>query len=297
MAVVAANTVAINKVTASGAAMAIIANSVTAMTEINSRSDAVIAVASSPAAISAVAADSYAWASFQASPFFAANLALVIANLIGVVPSSYPTLNSIIASASALTLVSGSVAAVEALASNAAAMAALAVSPNLGIILSSASAMAVIGPNVGAMTSFLNSSGAWDGLFASSVAKGFIVISTALVDVITGNSALRTYLAAISVTKTATGVPDGNATALQPFGGVPAKLITLTAKEAGIAATSNNYNFGGSVAAGSTALSTLSLTAVATAAHVAGYTDMTWNLQGIGVTAATLPIISYVDMT
>jgi hypothetical protein len=297
MALLASNSVAIDIVAKETAIMGIIANSTPAMTEIISRSVATNRIAKYPGAISAVAASSTAFAQYLGGPFFSANLPLALANMIGVSPATFPTLASIIASASALSLVANSLSAVQALASNADAMTALSVSPNLGIILSSAVAMSVIGPNTVAMTSFLNASGAWSGLFSSSVAKGFIVSSTPLVNVVAGNAALITYLKTLSVVASATGIPDGNATALQPFTGLPAKVLTLLAKEAGIAATFSNYNFGGSVLAGSQAGNVLALTAAAQLPHVAGYTGMTWNLGGIGVTAATLPIITYVDMT
>lgn len=297
MALVANNAVAIDIVAKDSTVMGIIANSTPAMTEIVARSTATNRMASYPGAISAIAASSTAWTRYLAGSFFADNLPLALANMIGVSPAAFPTLASIIDSPTALGKVAANTSAVQALASNSAAMTALSTSPNLGIILGSATAMAVIGPNTTAMTSFLNASGAWAGLFASSVAKGFIVVSTPLVNVIAGNAALITFLGARSVTASATGIPDGNATALQPFAGVPAKLLTLSAKEVGIAATFSPYNFGGSVMAGANAGTTLSLTAASTLAHVAGYSGMTWNLQGIGVTAATLPIITYVDMT
>jgi len=297
MALVANNAVAIDIVAKETAVMGIIANSTPAMTEIVSRSTATNRMASYPGAISAIAASSGAWARYLAGPFFADNLPLALANMIGVSPATFPTLASIIASPLALGKVAGNTSAVQALASNSAAMTALSTSPNLGIILSSATAMDVIGPNTAAMTSFLNSSGAWAGLFASSVAKGFIVVSTPLVNAIAGNSALLAYLGGLSKTLSATGIPDGNATAMQPFTGAPVKLLVLSAKEAGIAATFSPYNFGGAVMAGANAGATLSLTAAATLTHVAGYSNMSWNLQGIGVTAATLPIINYVDMT
>lgn len=298
MALVTANSVAIDIVAAQTSIMGIIASSTLAMTEIISRATATAKVASYPGAIVAVSKSSTAWTAYQAGPYFSVNLPVVLANLIGVSPSSYPTLASIIADATALGKVATSTSAVQALASNSAAMSTLAVSPNIGIILASPVAMAVIGPNSTAMGSFLGSAGAWAGLFASSIAKGYIVASTALVDIIAANSALLTYLGTIAVNNfSASGIPDGNATSLQAFAGAPAKLLTLKAKEAGIAATYSPYNFGGSSMAGSQAGATLQLTAAAQLAHVAGYVGMTWNLQGIGVTAATLPIITYVDMT
>lgn len=294
---ITSNATAIDIVASETAVMGIVANSIEFMGDIAARAIATQRMSAYPGAINAIAKVPSAWSTYMAGQYFATNLATALANLIGVSPADYPTLSSIIADAAALAKVASNTAAVQALASNSSAMTVLSTSPNLGIILSSATAMAVIGPNTTAMTSFLNSSGAWSGLFASSVAKGFIVSSTPLVNAIAGNSALLTYLGTLSKTLSATGIPDGNATALQAFTGAPAKLLTLSAKEAGIAATFSPYNFGGSPMTGANAGATLSLTATAQLAHVAGYTGMTWNLQGIGVTAATLPIITYVDMT
>ena len=304
MAVVAANSLAIAVVAANTATMPTIANSSAAMTEINSRSAAVAIISAQSGAVIAISNSTAGWASFMAGSYFATNLPTILANLIGVSTTTYPTLNSIIADATALTKVAASKSACQALASNSAALTTLSTSSNLGIILGSYIAMGVIGPNTSAMTSFINSSGAWSGLFASSVAKGYIVTSTPLVDAVAANSALLTYLNTIAVKNVAaTGIPDGNATALQAFitvPALPAKLLTLAAKEVGIAATYSNYNFGGSSMAGTQAGATLSLSGTGVGGQpvtVAGYTGMMWNLQAIGVTAATLPIITYVDMT
>jgi len=297
MALVTGNSVAIGIVAAQTAAMAVIANSTTAMGAIVASSSSMSSMAAQPGAVAAIASSSAAWASYMGSSYFSANLPTTLANIIGVSPSAFPTLSAMIASAPTLALIAKNTTAVQALASNSAAMTTLAGSSNIGVILGSATAMAVIGPNTTAMGSFLGAAGAWAGLFASSIAKGYIVSTTALVDIVAANSALITYLKSISVMTSATGIPDGNATSLQPFSGIPAKVLVLLAKEAGIAATYSPYNFGGSPMAGAQAGATLSLTAAAQLAHVAGYTNMTWNLQGIGVTAATLPIITYVDMT
>lgn len=298
MALVAADTVAIDTVAKETAIMPIIAASAPAMVEIVSRPIAMTKMATYPGSITAISKVPAAWASYLASGFFAANLPLALANMIGVSPSAFPTLDSIIADPVALGKVAANKSAVQALASNSAAMTTLANSPNIGVILGSTVAMAVIGPNATAMGSFLGASGAWAGLFASSIAKSFIVASTALVDIVAGNGALITYLKTIAVNNVlAPGIPDGNATAMQPFVGAPAKLLMLSAKEAGIAATFSNYNFGGSAMTGANAGATLTLSAAAQVPHVAGYTGLTWNLQAIGVTAATLPIITYVDMS
>ena len=304
MALVASNSAAIDIVAKQTSIMGIIAGSSLAMTEINSRSTATAKMAAQPGAITAISNSATGWASFQAGPYFATNLPIVVANLIGVSTTTYPTLSSIISDATALAKVAANKAAVQALASNSSAMSTLAVSSNIGIILGSTIAMGVIGPNSTAMTSFLNASGAWSGLFGSSVAKGYIIASTALVDAIAANSALLTYLGTIAVKNvSATGIPDGNPTSLQAFIAspvLPAKLLTLSAKEVGIAATYSNYNFGGSSMTGTQAGTTLSLSGTGAGGqptHIAGYMAMTWNFQGPGITAATLPIITYVDMT
>lgn len=297
MAMIASNVAAITIVAEKTSIMPIIAGSSLAMTEIVSRKFATTKMASYPGSISAISQVASAWASYLAGPYFGDSIALVVVNLVGLSSVSYPTLGAIIDDAAALGLVSKNKQAVQALASNTQAMSSLATSPNIGVILGSSLAMAVIGTNVGAMASFLNASGAWAGLFSSSVAKGYIVASSALVDAIAANAALITYLKTISITTSASGIPDGNATSLQAFTTVPSKVLTLTAKEAGIAATYSPYNFGGTPMTGASAGASISLTSVANLAHVAGYTNMTWNLQGIGVTAATLPIITYVDMT
>jgi hypothetical protein len=294
------NTVAIDTMAKEATNMPLVANSTIAMGHIVTRPVAMTRMATYPGSITAIADVPAAWAAYLASAYFAANLPLALANLIGVSPSTFPTLDSLIASPITLGKIAAKTQAVQALASSGPAMTALSTSPNLGIILGSATAMAVIGPNTTAMTSFLNASGAWAGLFASSVAKGFIVKSTPLVDVIKANAALREYLAPLAKTLTAPGVPDGNATSLQPYLTMPAKVLTLGARENGIAATYGDYNFGGDVVAGTGALAIMPLTGAATLPprlHVAGYTNMSWNFNGIGVTAATVPVITYVDMT
>lgn len=298
MALVASNAVAIDIVAKQTSIMGIVANSTQAMTEINSRSTATNKMASYPGAIVAISSVTTAWSSYMAGPYFATNLALALANLIGVSPITFPTLSSIIADATALGKVAINKAAVQALASNSAAMSTLATSSNIGIILGSSIAMAVIGPNTTAMSSFLGSSGAWAGLFASSVAKGYIVSSTALVDAIAANSALLTYLGTLSkITQPAT-IPDGLPGTFQNFDGTqPTKVLVLSAKEVGIAATYSDYKLSGTSVAGSAASVSMHLSSTAWVAGVAGYTGLTWDLLAAGVTAATLPIIKYVDMT
>jgi hypothetical protein len=148
------------------------------------------------------------------------------------------------------------------------------------------------------MGSFLGASGAWSGLFSSSIAKGYIVSTTALVDIVAGNSALITYLTGLSAITQPASVPDGVVGTFQTFNGTqPSKVLILAVKEVGIAATYSDYNLRGSPQAGTAAGATLHVSSTAWTTHVAGYTGLTWDFQGIGITAATLPIIKYVDMT
>jgi hypothetical protein len=298
MATLVDSSIAVNLVAASAPSMSAVAGSVNAMDSIVSSAIAMPIITASLTAMTAIAANGTAFTNLLSSSFFAANAKNALANLAGLTPSDYSTVNAMIDDADALTAIVAAPKAVAVLAGDNTALSYLATSANLGIVLNSTIAMGILGPNTTAMSAFLGNPDAWVPLFASSTVKGYIVSSTALVDIIAGNGALKTYLTSISSVITAAGTPDGNASSLQPFTGMPAKVLTLQAKESGIAATANNYNFGGSVLAGSTAGDTLSLSAAgAQRVHVAGYTAMTWNLQGIGVTAATLPVVTYVDMT
>lgn len=300
MALVAGNTAAIDVVAKETAIMSIVANSSAAMTEIVSRPVATQTVAANKGAILAISKVVSAWGAYKAGPSFSSNLALIVANLISVEPNDFPTLDSIIADATALAKVALNTQAVETLASSGAALTALANSSNLSIMLGSSTAMAVLGPNTSAMSSFLGVSSAWSLLFSSSVSKGFIVASTALVNVIAANASLLTYLETLSVTAQPASVPDGVSGAFQAFDSivpVPAKLLIIKAKEVGIAATFSNYEFKGTPQAGANAAAILSLTGTYFIAHVAGYTGLVWDFKAAGVTAATLPIIKYVNMT
>lgn len=296
MALVASNPVAIDIVAKQTSVMSIIANSPPAMTEIVSRSSATNRMASYPGAITAISKVPAAWASYLSGPFFGSNIALALANLIGVSPGNYPTLNSIIADANALALVAKNGQAVSALASSSSALSTLAASSNVGIVLGSATAMAVLGPNTSAMTSFLNTPSARAGLFASSVAKGFIAASTALVDVIAGNPDLITFLTGMSKVTAGPDVPDALSGVFQVFNGIPSKVLIVAVRGNHIAATYADYQLRGTPQAGSQAGAVLSLNAFSVP-HVAAYTNLFWDLRAAAATAAGQIEIRYIDMT
>lgn len=209
MALVASNAAAIDVVAKETSIMNIIANSSAAMTEIISRPAAAYTMAANQGAILAISKVASAWGAYKAGSSFATNLPLIVANLISVEPNDFPTLNSIIADATALGKVALNKQAIEALASSSAALTNLANSSNLSIMLSSTLAMSVLGPNTSAMSSFLGVSSAWNLLFSSSVSKGYMVTSTALVDVIAANASLMTYLGTLAITAQPASVPGG----------------------------------------------------------------------------------------
>jgi hypothetical protein len=291
------SSIAVNLVAASAPTMTILASEVNAMSSIAASALAMPVMASSATAMARIAANNTAFNTFLDSPFFGANRKNAIANLVGLNPNSYADLNAMIDDAAALTAIVGNAKASKAFAADADAIAYLATSANLGIVLGSSIAMSVIGPNNDAMSAFLANSNAWSTLFASGTVKGYIATSTPLVDSIAANAPLITYLTTLAVTETASAVPDGAIGTYQTFPGAPAKVLVLKAKEAGIAATSNTYQLSGSAYAGSSANETLLLTSTSQRTHVAAYSNLSWDLIGIGITAATKPILTYVDMT
>jgi hypothetical protein len=298
MTLLADSGVAVNLVAASQSSMNAVSGSVNAMDAIVASSIAMPIITASSVAMTAIGANATALANLFSSSFFAANRKNVIANLAGLVPSDYADVNAMIDSAAALTAIVASPTAVNALATDSAALSYLATSANLGIVLGSTVAMAILGPNVTAMTAFLGNPDAWVSLFASSTVKGYIAASTDLVDVVAANSALLDYLLTISAVKQPGVVPDGLSGVFQTFPGMPASILTLTVKEVGIAATFSNYKIGGATSAGTAAGETLNVSSQVPQAHVAAYSGgITWDFLGAGVTLATQPIVTYVDMT
>jgi hypothetical protein len=288
---------AVNIVASSTSAMSLVAASTNAMNPLTTSSIAMTIVANKASAMSAIAANEVAYSTFLASPYFSANRKNVIASLIGLTSSDYVDINAMIDDAAALTTIASNKNAVTALASSSAALGHLATSANLSIVLNSTIAMAILGPNVTAMTAFLGNPDAWASLFASTAVKGYITSSTGLVDAIAANTDLLAYLTGISTSKSPGVVPDGISGTFQTFPGLPAKILTLSVKEIGIAATYSTFNLGGATTAGTAAGEDLRVSSTVPKVHVAAYSGVTWDFQGAGVTLATQPIVTYVDMS
>jgi hypothetical protein len=298
MTLVADSSISMNLLVANAADMSVVASSVNAMDAIKVSAVAMPRVTGSAIAMTAIAANDAAFTTLLSSTLFAANAKNALANLAGLNPASYANVNAMIDSNTALTAIVASSKAVTVLATLSSALTYLATSANLGIVLNSSIAMAILGPNTTAMTAFLGNPDAWASLFANTSVKGYIAASTSLVDTVAANADLLTYLLTISAVKEPGVVPDGLSGTFQTFPGMPASILTLTVKEIGIAATFSNYKLGGATSAGTAAGETLNVSSQVPQAHVAAYSGgITWDFLGAGVTLATQPIVTYVDMT
>jgi hypothetical protein len=292
-------------------------------------------VVANPAAAQLMATDTTAMLYLATSP----NLSLVfpsntIVNAIAAVPASIEALavhgNLTVALTNPIlaTAIGGSLAALNSLAthanfalvaSNAAVMSAFAGSAtaitslignagNFAIALSEPVAIGALAGSNAAMTRLIGAT-ATDAdraaMFGSTAAKGAIFNSTVAVDKIRDTAATITWLKANgAVITTGTTVPNaaGRVGLADPFGGgVPAKILMLTANQVGIAAIPTAYTYGAAVA-GSDSGATLSLIGAAALApqnpgsHVATYQNLTV-ITAAGIIAITgVSRITYYNM-
>jgi hypothetical protein len=186
MELVSSNQNALSYITNSQRSMSACANSDIAMYELSSKSLSVAAISNSKIAVDTIYANSVARASYKASAFFVANLKNTIANLAGVNPLSFATINDIINNAVALATVNSNEGASEALASSSAAMLTLGASANLSIVTGNTVIMAALAGNNTAMVNIATSTN-----FA--LVKGNSVIMTALAGNSAGVTALSTH--------------------------------------------------------------------------------------------------------
>jgi hypothetical protein len=297
MGVLAANTPAMTQLAEASAAMTIMAANTIAMDEIIASSGATGIAANSLIAVTAIAANQTAWDAFLIGGSFTANIKSVLANLIGVSPSDYATVGSIIDDSDAAALIANNAKAVQTIASDAGALASLTSSPNLSIILGSEVAMAVIAPLTSTMSDLLDVEAAIAPLFASSLGKGAIFVSTVMVDKVAANATTLAYLGTIAVEATAVANPDASIGAFQLFEDIPSKVLTLTARQNSAIATFVTYEFAGTATYGSTATGTFSAAGNVALDKIGAYDTLTWDLKAATATAAVKPVITYIDMT
>jgi hypothetical protein len=288
-------------------AMSIISTSDIAMNELKLSASAVAKIAATPLAIKAVFSQEDAWEIFKSSSYFADNAAKVIVNLAGLT-GTFTTVNGIINNASALTLVAGNAGAMQALAAVPAALTYLAESPNFSIIANSGSAMALLTPT-SAMASFFANADALAAIFDSSGAKSAVFSSSNSLAALKANESALDYLGTIASSTFSTTVPNSAGAQFKPFGGgVPAKVLILRVRQAGIGAIPAGYQFqsgGGAPSFGADKLNVVNVAGVAALSpvygglsHVAAYSDLEYDCVTPGVIAITAaPGIQYVDMT
>jgi|TARA_R110000782_G_scaffold136429_2_gene228880 hypothetical protein len=295
MPLVAANSIAINLVAQQTNIMPTIAASATAMGNIVSYSVAMNAMSINAGAIQAIGANAAAWTSFKSSAHFSTDLKDVVANLAGLIPSDYASIDAIIANEAALTAVAANAQASDALSTSSAATTTLASSPNLSIILGSATAMTYYGTEAN-IQAFLTVPAAVPVVFGSSVAKGIIVASDTLIDFIAATSSITSYLGTIATT----AIPSNlNAVGTNNvFGGFPDKFIILSIRANNIGAIPMDFTLAGSPLAGTTYSNIVSPSGTVTKTIALGLSNpATWKASGIAATAAASPETTYVDMT
>jgi hypothetical protein len=186
MELVATNAAALGYITNSQRSMTAIANSEIAMFEMSSKSLAVAAISNSKIAVDTIYANSLARASYKESNFFAANLKNTIANLAGINPLSFATIDDIINDAVAIGAVNANEGASEALASSSAAMLTLGASANLSIVTGNTVIMAALASNNTAMVNIATGTN-------FTLIKSNSVIMTALAGNSAGVTALSTH--------------------------------------------------------------------------------------------------------
>lgn len=308
MAVVAANPIAIATVATNTSIMPTIANSSAAMTEIISRTGAMSSMTVNPGAIRAIFASAGGWAAMQTSPFFNNYLLNIVGNLAGLNLSSYGTLNDVIGSSTAMTSVAQNSGAMQALSASSTAMTTLASSSNFGIVANSSVAMNVLTANNSAISGLIANTTSLATMFGSSTAKGAMFTSNNAVNAISASASAQSWLRANKmVLAFSTTVPNaiGRVGAFDPFGaGVPAKVLLLAVRQAGISViVTTDFQFGtavaGSVAgqvvggAGIAALDTVSQGTP----HVATYSNLTVKTAAAVIAITGVAGVQYVDMT
>ena len=186
MELVATNASALSYITFSQRSMTAIANSTIAMFELSSKSLAVAAISNSKIAVDTIYANSVARASYKGSAFFVANLKNTIANLAGINPLSFATIDDIINDAVAIGAVNANESASEALASSSDAMLTLGASANLSIVTGNTVIIAALASNNTAMVNIATGTN-------FTLIKSNAVIMTALAGNSSGVTALSTH--------------------------------------------------------------------------------------------------------
>jgi hypothetical protein len=285
-----------------GSAMALIVNDAASMATLAGASVGVAAftagtralIASVPSAIKIMAASSN-WSTVAAATI-QADMFNIITGINGLDRAAFADVPAIFADPTAAAVIAASAPTIQAIAAVPATLTELIASPNLDIFLADPATMGVFGPDTAVMTTLLGTPAAIAPLFASSAAKGYIVSSTTLVDLV-NIPATISYLEGIAFTAIPASNRSSTSAADDPFDGIPNKVLTLSMRANNIGAIGVVYSFNGSPAAGTGATSDVTLAGTSSVAKVGGFTSPTWTVAGIAVTSASSPEWVYVDMT
>lgn len=267
----------------------------------------------SPVALAAVNANGGASQALAASS--AAMLYLATSPSISAVIDNSTIMTAIAANSAAVVALAGGpafVAASEssflmnAVGANTSALNALiANSSNYSYALASLVVMTAFAGNQNAMTYFIGNTGRLTQLMGSSAAKGALFASNTAVNTMSITASAITYLKTIAVDTYSTVVPNaaGRVGFFEPFGGgVPAKVLVLNVRQAGIAAIPTTYQLATGVA-GAVAgaeFSTVGTAALAVdqfpQAHLATYSNLSVKTAAAVIAITGVLGIRYVSM-
>lgn len=221
---------------------------------------------------------------------FAANSAAVVALAGG------PAFSAASSSSLLMNAVGANTSALDALIAN---------SSNYSLAIASPAVMAAFAGSQGAMTYFIGNTGRFTQLMGSSAAKGAFFASNIAINTMAATPSAITYLKTIAVETFSTTVPNGagRVGAFEPFGGgVPAKVLVLNVRQAGIAAIPTAYQLATGVA-GAVAgaeFNTIGTAALAAdqfpQAHFATYSNLTVKTAAAVIAITGVLGIRYVSM-
>lgn len=323
MSIVADNPSAITSLSESASNMAIIASSNTAMQSIVTRTIATGIMSNNRNAISAIYNEDTAWTSFKAGSFFATYLKSIVSNLAGLNPASYASINSIINSLSALTLVESNLGATQALSADPTAVTYLSTHPNFTVMAGNSTyitalsnsgtafanfsthanftvasantvTMSIFAASSSAMAVLVGNNAPLATMFASSAAKGAIFNSAIAVNSLIATPSAVTYLGTIQTLLLSSTTPTANNWV--SFGsGLPSKILMVSYRQQGIGAIETPIRFRYPESAQLSMVGTAAIGNQIGRTHIGAYSNLEFNTTAISaITGAGIGYISMV---
>jgi len=308
MAIVVQSTNAMENIATSSGAMNIFANSDLSMNLLSQSpialsqvtNEARQIVSSIPSAIKIVSSYSAVWLGLISnSSTLESNLFNIITGIADLDKALYfNSVENIFDDGDAMAKIANILPIMQAIVGVPSALTLLTNSPNLGIALANPITVGVLANDTPTLVSLIQNTTAFPLLLASSAAKAAIFSSTAAIDAIAGSSEAISTLTALKLTKIAPALPDALPAVFQTYG-IPGKTLILTVVANSIVATFVEFEFNGTPQFGSNAGAVIQTPGTSLSsgpvAHIAAYTDLTWNVRAIAATAGAQPTITYVD--